>query len=169
MDGGGSSSSEEEGQWTEVCSLSFLARTHRRFEVQGRLIALFWHQREGRVFALDANCYHAGGPLEHSQGDIEDINSQPCIRCPLHNYVISISTGESFYQPVERFEKEENGRLVPIVRPWTSKAAKQRTHRTKIKDGMVYVSPSLAGDFASDSYASCTKQSNRIPRLAYGP
>ncbi|MBY6006690.1 nitrite reductase small subunit NirD [Salipiger bermudensis] len=41
------------------------------------------------IFALEDNCPHKNGPL--SQGIVHD----GCVTCPLHNWVISLSTGSA--------------------------------------------------------------------------
>lgn len=43
---------------------------------------------ESRIFALEDRCPHAGGPL--SQGIVHGAS----VTCPLHNWVISLETGE---------------------------------------------------------------------------
>ena len=77
------------------------------------------------VRALDAICYHSGGPL--AQGDIEDIDGfGTCIRCPWHRYLIKLETGEGVYQGLDTKYK--------------SKGRRQRTHTTMISaDGIVHV------------------------------
>ncbi len=50
-------------------------------------LALF-RAADGAVFALDDRCPHRGGPL--SQGIVHD----RAVTCPLHNWVISLETGE---------------------------------------------------------------------------
>nr|CEL70986.1 TPA: nitrite reductase small subunit, putative [Neospora caninum Liverpool] len=107
-------------------------------------------------FAVDANCYHAGGALEQAV-DIEEVSGQACIRCPLHRYVISIETGESFYQPVE-FEKcPQTGKMVPVPLPWKSKGVKQRPHLAKVEGQRVWISlVPRKQPVASDKYAVAT-------------
>lgn len=51
-------------------------------------IALF-KAADGTVFALRDRCPHKGGPL--SQGIVHDRS----VTCPLHNWVISLETGEA--------------------------------------------------------------------------
>eukprot|EP00375_Theileria_parva_P003150 XP_765831.1 hypothetical protein [Theileria parva strain Muguga] len=88
--------------------------------------------------------------------DIEEILGQPCIRCPQHKYVISISTGESFYRPVEVIQVEENGRLrrKVLLLDWKSKGKCQRTHEVKVENDKVYVKLDESTDeLPSDKYA----------------
>lgn len=51
-------------------------------------IALF-RTAENEVFALNDRCPHAGGPL--SQGIVHGKS----VTCPLHNWVISLETGQA--------------------------------------------------------------------------
>jgi nitrite reductase (NADH) small subunit len=44
---------------------------------------------DGRVFALEDHCPHKAGPL--SQGIVHGTS----VTCPLHNWVISLETGEA--------------------------------------------------------------------------
>ena len=44
---------------------------------------------DGRVFAMEDHCPHKGGPL--SQGIVHGSS----VTCPLHNWVISLETGEA--------------------------------------------------------------------------
>lgn len=44
---------------------------------------------EDRVFAIEDHCPHRGGPL--SQGIVHGTS----VTCPLHNWVISLETGEA--------------------------------------------------------------------------
>ena len=44
---------------------------------------------DDRVFAIEDHCPHLGGPL--SQGIVHDAS----VTCPLHNWVISLETGEA--------------------------------------------------------------------------
>ena len=54
-------------------------------ELQGRSITFLRHN--GKVHAVDSNCYHMGGPL--GEGDIEELASgHLCITCPWHKYKV---------------------------------------------------------------------------------
>ncbi|CAI8026658.1 Rieske domain-containing protein, partial [Geodia barretti] len=79
-----------EGGYERACSLSELqAAGRKRVTVQGRIVALF--HVSGQVYALDHFCYHAGGPLE--LGDIE-VNSRPPFYCmsPLPYGCVPVTT-----------------------------------------------------------------------------
>ncbi|MEO9132026.1 MAG: nitrite reductase small subunit NirD [Sphingomonas sp.] len=54
----------------------------------GREIAIF-HTANGEVYALANQCPHKAGPL--SQGIVHDTT----VTCPLHNWRISLVTGEA--------------------------------------------------------------------------
>ncbi len=54
---------------------------------QGRIGVFRTH--DDRVFAIEDHCPHKGGPL--SQGIVHGA----AVTCPLHNWVISLETGEA--------------------------------------------------------------------------
>eukprot|EP01066_Platyproteum_vivax_P005010 Platyproteum_vivax@DN16397_c0_g1_i1.p1 len=119
--------------------------------VDERAVALFFDHKTSKIHCIDANCYHAAGKLELCQ-DIEDINSHRCIRCPLHRYVISLETGEGFYEAVEFVEVEGVKRAV--VTGWKSKGPKQRVHHVKIEsDEKILVHLNLNGELPSDEFS----------------
>lgn len=75
--------------WVAVGNLSDIQpRGSRRVIIGDRRIALFRTIRD-EVFALRDQCPHKAGPL--SEGIIHD----NCVTCPLHNWVISLETGEA--------------------------------------------------------------------------
>lgn len=63
-------------------------RGSRIVKAPGGDIAVF-RTADGAVFALRDKCPHKGGPL--SQGIVHDHG----VTCPLHNWVISLETGEA--------------------------------------------------------------------------
>jgi len=68
-------------------------------EVDGRHLALMRHR--GHLHAVDATCYHMGGPL--LLGDIEDVKGVgPCLTCPWHHYQISLRSGARVYHDIQR-------------------------------------------------------------------
>lgn len=75
-------------------------------------------------------------------GDIEDgVCGHTCLVCPWHHYKISITTGEGFYQNLDR--------------KWVSKGkVLQRVHDVEERDGGVYVRFNVVQDVASDLYAN---------------
>jgi nitrite reductase/ring-hydroxylating ferredoxin subunit len=71
----------------------------------------------GDVYAMDARCYHMGGPLW--EGDIEDLMGG-VVRCPWHSYRIVLATGVGVYENLQH--------------EWVSKpgGVKQRTHDARV-------------------------------------
>lgn len=60
----------------------------RRVHFGEQKIAVF-RSSDNRLFALQDECPHAGGPL--SQGIVHG----DCVTCPLHNWVISLDSGQA--------------------------------------------------------------------------
>jgi nitrite reductase/ring-hydroxylating ferredoxin subunit len=56
------------------------------YDADGTQIAVF-RTRLGRVFAMDAVCTHAGGPIADGQAD------ETVVLCPLHLNVFELATG----------------------------------------------------------------------------
>jgi len=106
-------------------------------------------ERSGGLRAVDAVCFHAGGPL--GNGDIEQVGEQRrlCIKCPWHDYLIDLDTGEKWHQ---QLQQDDVGRLVPTG--WkNSGQAKQRVHDVEEVDGDVWVRLRLGGSCESDWWA----------------
>ena len=75
--------------WLEVGSLQEIPKLGARVvNTPGGDIAVFRNAHD-EVFALDDRCPHRGGPL--SQGIVFDRR----VACPLHNWVISLESGEA--------------------------------------------------------------------------
>jgi len=75
--------------WIAIGSLSDIPRRGARcIDTPGGKIAVF-RTAEDRVFALADRCPHKGGPL--SQGIVHGTS----VTCPLHNWVISLESGEA--------------------------------------------------------------------------
>ena len=73
--------------WTDVGALESVPRQGARIiRTAAGCVALF-RAADDRVFALDDRCPHKGGPL--SQGIVHDAR----VTCPLHNWVIDLTTG----------------------------------------------------------------------------
>jgi NAD(P)H-dependent nitrite reductase small subunit len=77
----------------KVCSVNDL-KTGMGYPaaVQGKSLALFLHG-DGRIFAIDAVCPHAAGPLE--EGKMENCD----VICPLHDYRFDLATGRCSTDP----------------------------------------------------------------------
>lgn len=75
--------------WLQVGTLSDIPRRGARcIKGPGLTIALF-RTVDDHVFAMEDKCPHRDGPL--SQGIVHD----ECVTCPLHNWVISLKTGQA--------------------------------------------------------------------------
>ena len=74
--------------WTDVGAVTDIpVRGARRVPTLDGDVAIF-RTGDGRVFALMDRCPHKGGPL--SQGIVHG----HAVACPLHNWSISLATGE---------------------------------------------------------------------------
>ena len=76
-----------------VCSVNDL-KTGVGYGVtgKGKQLALFLH-KDGRIFAVDAGCPHAGGPLD--EGTVKNCE----VTCPLHNYKFDLISGRCSTDP----------------------------------------------------------------------
>ena len=73
--------------WVDAGPLTAIpSRGARVLRIGERDVALF-RTSEDRVYALRDRCPHEGGPL--SQGIVHG----SCVTCPLHDWVIDLSTG----------------------------------------------------------------------------
>jgi len=75
--------------WYDLGSIEDIPlRGSRRVVIDDTRIGIF-RTAGGDVFALEDRCPHLGGPL--SEGIVHD----DCVTCPLHNWVIKLSSGEA--------------------------------------------------------------------------
>lgn len=75
--------------WLDIGALADIPRQGARvIRTPHGCIAVF-RTDDDAVFAIDDKCPHKGGPL--SQGIVHD----RAVTCPLHNWVISLETGEA--------------------------------------------------------------------------
>ena len=114
-----------ESAWepTGIAAASLSSRALVRLR-SGRLVALFrGAPPPSPVFALDAACYHHGGPL--ADGDIEDFGGSACISCPWHHYKITLARGEALYVALD---------VASGARAVKSKGVRQRAHGVR-EDG----------------------------------
>ena len=75
--------------WLDIGRIDDIPRRGARcVTTPGGRIALF-RTIDDRVFAMEDRCPHRGGPL--SQGIVHGA----AVTCPLHNWVISLETGEA--------------------------------------------------------------------------
>ena len=98
--------------WVEVGTINAIPRRGSRIvrTPQGD-VALF-RTEDDRIFAIDDLCPHRRGPL--SQG----IVAGDAVICPLHNWVISLETGEA--------QGADRGCV--------------KTHAVQVLDGLVFLS-----------------------------
>ncbi len=75
--------------WVAVGSINDIPRQGARCATNGDMTIAVFRTSDDRVFALEDRCPHKNGPL--SQGIVHD----GCVTCPLHNWVISLETGEA--------------------------------------------------------------------------
>ncbi|KAJ8260794.1 hypothetical protein COCON_G00165170 [Conger conger] len=101
--------------------------------INGRDVLVIYY--EGKFYAMDAYCYHAGGLLEN--GDIE--------------YKITLAEGEGLYQASDPEEK-------PPIPRWYSKGIKQRVHTVLDVGGDIYVKMSDVRKSIGSDYYQTEKQ-----------
>eukprot|EP01100_Stratorugosa_tubuloviscum_P008039 TRINITY_DN333_c0_g2_i1.p1 TRINITY_DN333_c0_g2~~TRINITY_DN333_c0_g2_i1.p1 ORF type:complete len:165 (-),score=70.39 TRINITY_DN333_c0_g2_i1:215-709(-) len=111
--------------WTKVATNDELSESGiskcKRFQINGRYIALFKHQ--GNYYATDASCFHAGNGL--MRGDIEDFADKISLVCPSHRRRIDLQTGAELI-------KENEGTII-------SRPNMQRIHLVQIFEDGIYV------------------------------
>ena len=76
-------------RWIAIGTLNDIPRRGARCVKNGETTIAIFRTAEDRIFALEDKCPHRNGPL--SQGIVHD----GCVTCPLHNWVISLETGEA--------------------------------------------------------------------------
>lgn len=75
--------------WVEIGQLSDIPKRGARCVKHGEMTIAIFRTLDDQIYALEDKCPHKNGPL--SQGIVHD----GCVTCPLHNWVISLSTGEA--------------------------------------------------------------------------
>ena len=111
-----------EQSWVDVGeAISIPARGARRFCLGETPVAVF-RAGDGALFALVDRCPHKHGPLS------EGIVHGRAVTCPLHNWAISLETGEaqgvdSGCTPALRVQ-EQDGRVLVDVAPLNTSLAK---------------------------------------------
>ena len=68
-----------------------------------------------RLYCLDSPCFHSAGPL--GEGPLEDIEDIPCIRCPWHNFLVALDTGEEVVREVLPPKFDDDGVYRPPQYP----------------------------------------------------
>ncbi len=75
--------------WLEIGTLNDIPKRAARVVKTARGDIAIFRTMDDQVFALEDKCPHKGGPL--SQGIVQGES----VTCPLHNWVISLRTGEA--------------------------------------------------------------------------
>ncbi len=75
--------------WADVGSIDEIPARGARIVRTARGCVAVFRTSAGEAFALEDRCPHKGGPL--SQGIVHGAS----VTCPLHNWVISLETGEA--------------------------------------------------------------------------
>ncbi|MCA1491392.1 nitrite reductase small subunit NirD [Sinorhizobium alkalisoli] len=78
-----------EAAWILVGTVDDIPRQGSRRVRNGETKIAVFRTIDDRIFALEDKCPHKNGPL--SEGIVHD----GCVTCPLHNWVISLETGEA--------------------------------------------------------------------------
>ena len=76
-------------QWTDIGALDAIPRRGARVVRTPQGCVAVFRTADDEAFALDDRCPHKGGPL--SQGIVHGTS----VTCPLHNWVMSLVTGEA--------------------------------------------------------------------------
>lgn len=76
-------------KWVEIGKISDVPSRGTRCVKVGDMTVAIFRTTNNKIFALEDKCPHSDGPL--SQGIVHD----DCVTCPLHNWVISLETGEA--------------------------------------------------------------------------
>ncbi|CAL1144484.1 unnamed protein product [Cladocopium goreaui] len=145
------SASDAAGDWVRVADSQALAAKERlHLQVEGRYVSVL-RGKAGALHCLDSICYHTGGPL--TIGDIEDINGEPCVKCPWHDYPVRLHDGAKPYQSM-KFDPVTK-KLTPDG--WKFTKNSQRSHeivdRGEGPDGGLWVRLSTGGKCESDQFA----------------
>ena len=75
--------------WTDIGALDQVPRRGARVVRSAEGCVAVFRTADDQAFALEDRCPHKGGPL--SQGIVHGTN----VTCPLHNWVLSLETGEA--------------------------------------------------------------------------
>lgn len=107
--------------WTAIGRLADIPRRGARCVATPRGRIGVFRTADDRVFALEDHCPHRGGPL--SQGIVHG----SAVTCPLHNWVISLETGQALGADEGAVKtlpvKLEDGTLYLALDPAGSQAA----------------------------------------------
>ena len=76
-------------EWLDVGEIPDIPRRGARCIRIGETSVAVFRTADDQIHALEDKCPHRNGPL--SQGIVHD----GCVTCPLHNWVISLKTGQA--------------------------------------------------------------------------
>jgi nitrite reductase (NADH) small subunit len=76
-------------QWTDIGALDRIPRRGARVARTPQGCVAVFRTADDQAFALEDRCPHKGGPL--SQGIVHGKS----VTCPLHNWVLSLETGQA--------------------------------------------------------------------------
>jgi nitrite reductase (NADH) small subunit len=76
-------------RWVAVGTIDDIPLRGARCVKNGVMTIAIFRTAANEIYALEDKCPHRNGPL--SQGIVHD----GCVTCPLHNWVISLSTGRA--------------------------------------------------------------------------
>lgn len=75
--------------WVKIGDLADIPIRGARCVEYGDMTIAIFRTANDKIFALEDKCPHKNGPL--SNGIVHD----GCVTCPLHNWVISLETGQA--------------------------------------------------------------------------
>ncbi|MBL4598279.1 MAG: nitrite reductase small subunit NirD [Rhizobiaceae bacterium] len=75
--------------WCSIGTIDDIPRRGARCVKHGEMTIAIFRTADDQIFALEDKCPHKNGPL--SQGIVHD----GCVTCPLHNWVISLESGQA--------------------------------------------------------------------------
>jgi nitrite reductase (NADH) small subunit len=110
-----------EATWTDIGGLDQIPRRGARVVRTAHGCVAVFRTVDDHAFALEDRCPHRGGPL--SQGIVHGTS----VTCPLHNWVLSLETGEA--QGADKGHalslplRVENGRILLDLGPLGSSTA----------------------------------------------
>jgi nitrite reductase (NADH) small subunit len=76
-------------KWVAIGTVDDIPLRGARCVKNGTMTIAIFRTATDQIYALEDKCPHKNGPL--SQGIVHD----GCVTCPLHNWVISLSTGHA--------------------------------------------------------------------------
>jgi len=107
-----------EKNWTDIGALEQIPHLGARIVRTPHGCVAVFRTQDDQVFALEDRCPHKGGPL--SQGIVHGTS----VTCPLHNWALSLETGEALGADVGRVFKlplrVEAGRLLIDLAPFAA-------------------------------------------------